>query len=557
VRGLVWLLVIGLLLAIHAVFIQAGISPVLNGAMPDSDTYMRLVRVESLIGGQDWFDSTIERMNAPEGDVLNWTRPLDVLLLAGAYPLHHWQGMEWHEALFWSGAALPVLLHILMGLAVVWAFAPLLPKGGLGPLVFLVATVQPVMLAYNMAGRPDHQTLLLIAAVMMLGHLVREQAGTHPRLRSAIEAGLWAGFGLWVSTEFQFTFVIVTGTLALLWLETGDIRLLRALEGLALGFFTLTGLAMLAERGGDWATVRELDKVSLSHTLGAAVNCGIWGFVMGQARDGGLMRRLVVLLLFGALGVLGIAFFAPELLRGPAGDIDPRVMREFFLHIREMKPLLPVDAVTVLWLGTPLLALPLWLSVQKRLPLVWMPLFVLVAAFTFAALLHARFAQFAAPLGAVLLVKAARHWNSAVARAALVIAPLLAGFALIGLYPPDKPEQADCSVAAIADELEKQPKGIVLAALNYGPELLWRTGHSVVAGPYHRNRDGILDTLDFMEKGSRSILARRGVEYVLACPADKGAFAQKLLAGEGPGWLKPVSLSLNSDFRLYRVDLGH
>lgn len=59
---------------------------------------MRLLRVERLIETGAWFDHTIPRSNAPYGETLHWTRPLDVLLVAGAAPLAPVLG--WREALF-------------------------------------------------------------------------------------------------------------------------------------------------------------------------------------------------------------------------------------------------------------------------------------------------------------------------------------------------------------------------------------------------------------------------------------------------------------------------
>lgn len=45
-----------------------------------TDPFMRLVRVEELHENGSWYDSTIDRSNAPYGDELHWTRPLDLIL---------------------------------------------------------------------------------------------------------------------------------------------------------------------------------------------------------------------------------------------------------------------------------------------------------------------------------------------------------------------------------------------------------------------------------------------------------------------------------------------
>ena len=53
----------------------------------DSDCYMRLVRVSDLYQTGNWYDPVILRSDAPDGERSHWTRPFDVLLLAGTVPL--------------------------------------------------------------------------------------------------------------------------------------------------------------------------------------------------------------------------------------------------------------------------------------------------------------------------------------------------------------------------------------------------------------------------------------------------------------------------------------
>src|SRR3546814_9831483 len=54
--------------------------PLFETGLLGPDSYMRMVRVNELAQGGGWFDDTIARANAPYGDTLHWTRPLDVLL---------------------------------------------------------------------------------------------------------------------------------------------------------------------------------------------------------------------------------------------------------------------------------------------------------------------------------------------------------------------------------------------------------------------------------------------------------------------------------------------
>jgi hypothetical protein len=102
-----------------------------------------------------------------------------------------------------------------------------------------------------------------------------------------------------------------------------------------------------------------------------------------------------------------------------------------------------------------------------------------------------------------------------------------------------------------------------------GPELLYRTHHSVVATPDHANAEGIADTLAFFAatepEAARAIAAKRRIELVLLCPAERESrqylmegetsLLARLIAGAPPDWLEPVPLpdTLGVDYRLFAV----
>ncbi|MHC4521723.1 MAG: hypothetical protein ACYTAS_24280, partial [Planctomycetota bacterium] len=76
-------------LAVAALLIFAylmDVMPVERGTLADSDCYVHLLRAEKLWRSGRWYDSVLDRSNAPYGDELHWTRPFDVLLLLGAVP---------------------------------------------------------------------------------------------------------------------------------------------------------------------------------------------------------------------------------------------------------------------------------------------------------------------------------------------------------------------------------------------------------------------------------------------------------------------------------------
>ena len=103
-----------------------------------------------------------------------------------------------------------------------------------------------------------------------------------------------------------------------------------------------------------------------------------------------------------------------------------------------------------------------------------------------------------------------------------------------------------------------------------GPELLFHTGHTVVATPYHRNTAGIVDTIKFLRSTTdavpKAVIAARNIDLVLICPADPEAgnyrntdgpptLLMRLEADQPPPWLVPVKLPfiLSQNFKLFQV----
>lgn len=116
--------------------------------------------------------------------------------------------------------------------------------------------------------------------------------------------------------------------------------------------------------------------------------------------------------------------------------------------------------------------------------------------------------------------------------------------------------------------LEKLPPGRVAAFVDQGPAVLAYTGKSVIAGPYHRNAAGILDSYEiFAGKNPRAVLQRRGIDYLMTCRASpdwnfyraKGGLLSQLAAGRMPAWLTAVEGTKGFDsaaggVQVYRIN---
>jgi hypothetical protein len=156
-----------------------------------------MVRVTQLVETGHWFDDTIARSNAPYGERLHWTRPLDVLLIAGAAPLAAFTG--WERALWLWGVSLSPTL--LAAAAVVFALGLGLRREEHALLAVLLVMCQPALMHQCAAARPDHHSLLVFCAVLA-AVLARRAMMRRFAHATAVYAGLACALGIWVSVEF-------------------------------------------------------------------------------------------------------------------------------------------------------------------------------------------------------------------------------------------------------------------------------------------------------------------------------------------------------------------
>jgi hypothetical protein len=130
-----------------------------------------------------------------------------------------------------------------------------------------------------------------------------------------------------------------------------------------------------------------------------------------------------------------------------------------------------------------------------------------------------------------------------------------------------------CSPGPLVEELSSfdGPHGRrlrVLAPVFWGPELIFRAGVDVVASPYHRNAQGMLDSYGIMaatesekaweamqERGIDAVVFCAGEDWVPVVPRDSvGTFYHALVEDRPPPWLEGVSLSEGKEgFRIFRV----
>ncbi len=162
-----------------------------------TDTFMRLVRVEELHRTGAWYDSVVQRSNAPYGDELHWTRSLDIILYIPAwisqlitdfsYGLYVW-GI-WLGPILGS-AALIALFKVhddLISLKI-------------KPYLFLLFMTQPVTLEMFKFGRPDHHSLMLVVFLVWVNLVMKSFLDTVTN-KEHIAIGIAMAISIWISVE--------------------------------------------------------------------------------------------------------------------------------------------------------------------------------------------------------------------------------------------------------------------------------------------------------------------------------------------------------------------
>lgn len=594
------------MLIIQAGLVFKGNAPVLNGVLIDPDGYMRLARVEYLWQGGAWFDPGFPRINPPEGLALHWTRPLDVLLLAGALLASPFLGFK--AGLYWWGVTLGPVLQAAAIVAMVWAAAPLLRRPWLCLLAFLFAT-QPAVFAMFAVGRPDHHGLQILLLILLIGLTLRLLFDPG-RPRDALWAGLVSALALWISVESILAVALSVAALGLSWLM-GEPRMLRILVRHAATVCLATAAILFIERGAGAPFDSEIDRISAGHLTVFLINLAFWLSMRLLERRGLLGRGAAVRGAAAALGgiaALMLLWFAqPGLFANPMANGDTLYMAKHMANIEELQPVVnlsasrdgswyEIAAKPILWLGIALPAIPWlvyrWLASAGRERLAWA--FIALGAGLFMPL-AARQLRWAFYPEIFLLFPYAALAGAAVDRIAKrapeqvigVLRPVIVAALCVWFYVPSAvsdsgPPRSEairsasaCPLRSLAHVLN-DPAGLgaspktVLALIDFGPELLYRTPHSVLAIPNHRYQRGfaagyrVMTAIDFVE-AERGLRAA-AIGLVLICPdsaerwfydteGSARTLYEALRDDDPPAYLRPLPLPapLDEQFKLFAV----
>jgi hypothetical protein len=588
------LLSLSMIAGLQVLLVQSDVTTLSRGDLVDSDAYMHLLRAQQLYETGRWYDAVSPRSNAPYGELMHWTRPFDLLLLAGG-----WLGAvftDFRSALFGWGLIISPVLQALAVIVLYWGTRPYLSRPGF-LLAALLFAAQPHIELNFLFGRPDHHGLQLLLLTVVLSALLRHFADPG-RGGLVAAAGVATGVSMWVTVEALLVVFIVGAGLGLAWLKSGG-RDARDLVVYMVALLATMTLALAIEHPpAEWLAV-EYDRLSLVQWMLAAALV-VAGVIVASG-DRYCRRVGARALLAGAAALIPAAVMAfgfPRFFGGPFVEMDPALGPAWMDTLADAQPLLPTSASLAaqffMLLGPVLICVPYLLyRLARSNPATWradLLLLVGVLVYTAEGLYHARAAGFAQlllvlPWTCLLIALWRADWRLPVGGVRLPVRGPACMVALLGhlivaaifvslpAADPAEARQAACPWPALIDHLNAaRPNGgmgiLLTPDLYRGPEILYRTPYAIVGTPYHRNEAGILDSYNFFKAAdpadAQAIAERRGIGLVLLCrparvireedPKPAQTLADRLARDRPPAWLEPLALppDITGRFVLYR-----
>lgn len=525
-------------------------SDVQQGGFLGADSYTRVLWVQQLAEGGGWFDENLKQFNVPDGMEVHWTKPVDSLLLAMAYPLHWFGDLSLAQAV--ARAAL-VLSPMLAGVTLI-ALGMVLQRIGVASaflLLPIVFVLQPSLMFQFAWGRPDHHALQLTSFAVLISTFALCHKGN--ALWLGVLAGLMATLSVWISPEGLIVAAMAIGLSGLGCLLTDDSTWRRFSKTLALTLFPAALSALLIERGflDFWEGAGE--RYSLYQALFLMLGGG--GILLverfGQWRKYSWRQVAIV---SGYACLAGAIIWGTGVIRlSHKSYLDPRIQSVIFDNNSEFLPLITDPQgfgkiAAYLMGGLAVLLVTAYgyrhpkVEFHDRIKLAFAALVVLFFG-VLTLFVSIRWSGYVQILGlfafGFILHQLLRSRLNFLIRALGVVAIIL--MPLLALASASKPAQSKpaadgqqaqtkqrCDWTSAGEVIAQATNGRdreasrlnVLAPLFDGPKLAWFGSVGIVAGPY-AHAQPILDT-DLSFRASdfakmQEVVSDRRIDLVMVC----------------------------------------
>lgn len=566
--------------AIYSAF-RVAVLPLIGTDPFGPDDYTRMLEMRDLLAGQNWYDVSQYRMNAPEGASMHWSRIVDIPLAA----------MALFCGLFTSPLAAEkaamIAVPLLYLLPVLFALQAIMKRFGFTPLAVIFGLViLPLfpLLPGNFAPlRIDHHAPQAVLG-LICGALLLSRSR-----RAAIASGFLAAAWMNISLEGLPLVAVLAGLYGLRYWICGRKELAYFLGSLALAAPALS----IATRPLAAFSLPYCDILMPGHMAafaGAAALSALFIFAPAQAQmKGRLIALLVIPIVCAPLAWFTLGTCASD----PFSQLDPTLVTYWHGLITEGLPIWrqPISVAFMLIWTMALIIIGWRIAVKNAAidtgrSMDWLTygLFALAAAaYSFWLMRAGVVAQLLAiPFAAFLLghfLPKARRLRSAVPR---IIATLACFLAVTPTLASGLGKQFDPFFASDAarargsaqasglmcdyGRLAGLEQGKVFAPLDAGPQILGKTDHTIVMASYHRNQTKMVEVISAYVGNvddARAIISANDAEYLIACStaadlalyrtADEANFANAVLGDTPPQWLEIMPGFEVGSLRVFRV----
>ena len=567
-----------------------------SGSSWDPDDFMRIVQVRDLLQGQAWSDLTQYRLNPPNGTLMHWSRLPDVPIALVTLALSPIVGER--DAIVVAAMLLPPL-YLLFFLGLFAPAARLMLGPARSPAAMLMAIGGSLGTIQFAPGHVDHHGLQLVAMMAALTFLLLGLA--RPRWGRAITwAGLPFALSIWIGAETLPLIATWFAALGLAWCYAGGkLAKYGAIAGL-LGAMCGMLILLTSQPRALWFSP-VCDALSMMPIgMLALIGVGFAGMAILGRQARSPLTRLIIAAACGAAVGVAFALAFPACLGGGLEAVDPVVKLHWLSHVSEAMSwpdqlaAAPFQGLMVIW--PPLLGLGycLWRlrRARKRGRMLWGATAVLVLGTSALLLWQVRAVSFAhamalLPLSGLVGEPLSYVWRKWTRLARYAAAPLLffvcsllfwpsiqvAYGAIAGKRanapPPLFLAPKHCERSAALTPLQDAAPTVVLSYIDIGSMILYRTPHSVLGAPYHRDNEGLRATIDLFRSNDdtwiRNKLKEFAVGWIVTCPAaelnvyntaDHDGLAERLSSGQVPNYLEEITDPEQSGMRFYRVRAG-
>ncbi len=590
-------------------------SPILNGEFPDPDDYMYLTHTMDWLKGQSWFDTVQHRLNPPEGVPIHFSR-ITELPMAALIMLLRFAGFGWIGASTITATVWPLVLFAAFLMTARWLAESFMPREWTRATAYVSLFAVSLMFKFS-PGQIDHHGLIALIVALAFGCVLRMMQKPEI-LIWGVGAGFFLALGQAVALEILPWLLLLTSWVGLWMMLRGRVTARIGLV-FGLTLYVASALFLFVTKRPDAWFDPVTISFSIIYVIlaGQIAVCCAGVALASQSRFDGV--RVATGLVLAAASACFFFLRFPELLAGPYGAVDERITALMFNHIMEASPLMTTEpswAAVVLRLLFPLTGLAAcvhFILRNKKSETAWfwlLNLLLLSTAIVLSVFYQMRFIVYSSlfailPLTEMLrrgLAWAATRWRARKLFAAEISLILLVGPLTAVLLPatadsrpfnkgvllfpvrtiPDRCDRSILKNVLTLPEYYGDRSRIVMNSIDAGPEILYLTPHSAIAAPYHGNVSGLLDSTRFFSTSdpdeAKRIARDRNVGLVVLCrtlpslyvpPARAVAFdesgkktdntdatfAEQLLKGETPKWLKRFEFPLVDDYLIYEVNL--